>query len=226
MQGEFRLIFENSGDSMKTGEVAKRFHLDSNTVTAWTGRFAEFFTPEALAKDKTQRDYQPEDIIVLNTIRVERIKNTKWDEILEVLKSDRREEELPADFATVEGANAVAVLTKIYSQDTLLATANAEIVRLREELAAERKEKEALIKDAADAERLREADAEKQRRIDELNREVGEIERLREAFAALDTERKEKDKRIEELVIQSTKLQAHYEFLKEKLEAKEKPSDA
>ena len=210
---------------MKTGEVAKGFHLDSNTVTAWTDRFAEFFTPEALAKDKTQRDYQPEDIILLNTIRGERIKNTKWDEIRRLLQEKELNNELPADFTTVEGANALTVYTTIRNQDTLLATANTEIMRLREELTAERKEKEALIKDAADAERLRKADVEKQRRIDELNREVGESKRLREEFAALDTERKEKDKRIEELVISLTKLQAHYEFLKEKLEAKEKPSD-
>jgi chromosome segregation ATPase len=118
-----------------------------------------------------------------------------------------------------------------------------EVERIKESDAAKQRRIEELLREAGDIERLREADAAKEKRIDDLNeelkalnRQVGEVERLRNEIERLRgdfssetensaAESKEKDKRIEELVIQLTKLQAHYEFLKEKHEAKENPRD-
>jgi DNA-binding transcriptional MerR regulator len=213
MQDIFYIFSENSGDSMKTGVVAKRFNVDPNTITAWTDRFADFFTSEAMARDKTQRDYQPEDIVVLNTIRVERIKNTKWDEILEILKSGRREGELPPEFATIDAANALTVYTEIRDLKTLLSNANAEIERLREDNTAQRKRLEDLIRDAADVERLREDNTTQRKRIEDL------IAEAKDAEAA-------QQKRIEDLIRESTEWRIRFEIEKERRAEQEKPSDA
>jgi DNA-binding transcriptional MerR regulator len=134
---------------MKTGAVAKRFDVDPNTITAWTDRFADFFSSEALAKDKRQRDYQPEDIIVLNTIRVARNTNKNWNEILTILESGDRDETLPPEFTSIDGTKAITVYTEMRELRAQLSNANAEVERLRGELATERKDKETIIREAA-----------------------------------------------------------------------------
>lgn len=118
---------------MKTGPVAKRFDVDPNTIADWTRRFEEFFSPEALALGSTQRDYQPEDILILNTIRVERVKNTPWDEIRTVLASGHREGNLPPEFTSIDGAKAVTVYAELREITAKLEIANQEIERLRAE---------------------------------------------------------------------------------------------
>ncbi len=118
---------------MKTGAVAKRFGVDPNTITDWTKRFKEFFTPEALADDKTQRDYQPEDVIVLNTIRAERARNANWEQIRAKLRAGDRDANLPPEFTTIDGESAITVYTELRELRSQLATANQEIERLREE---------------------------------------------------------------------------------------------
>ena len=197
---------------MKTGAVAKRFNVDPNTITAWTDRFAEFFTPEAKAQDNTQRDYQDEDIVVLNTIRTARVTNTPWDEIRAMLNSGQRDGKLPPEFTNMDGTQMGAVYADMREMVVKLDYAQAEINRLSGDNAVQRK-------------RIDELNAE----VKQLSREVGDIDRLREVDAA-------KEKRIEELVREISSLQRemgklegkleHYQQEEQRRQAKEKPSDA
>jgi len=197
---------------MKTGAVAKRFNVDPNTITAWTDRFAEFFTPEAKAQDNTQRDYQDEDIVVLNTIRTARVTNTPWDDIRAMLNSGQRDGKLPPEFTNMDGTQVAAVYLDMREMVVRLNYAQAEIKRLSEA-------------DAAKQELL----TVQQKRIEELLKEVGKVESLREADAT-------KQKHIEELLREISNLQRemgklegkleHYQQDEQRREAKEKPSDA
>jgi DNA-binding transcriptional MerR regulator len=190
---------------MKTGAVAKRFNVDPNTITAWTDRFAEFFTPEAKAQDNTQRDYQDEDIVVLNTIRTARVTNTPWDDIRAMLNSGQRDGKLPPEFTNMDGTQVAAVFSDMREMVVRLDYAQAEINRLSGDNAA----KQELL-------------TAQQKRIEELLKEVGKVESLREADAT-------KQKRIEELVQEMGELREKIGRLAGKLEfydAKEKPSDA
>ena len=73
-----------------------------------------------------ERDYQLEDIIVLNTIRVARLTNTPWEDIRAMLKSGYREEKLPPEFADIYGTKAVYSDTR--ELKTQLTNANTELV--------------------------------------------------------------------------------------------------
>jgi len=139
---------------MKTGAVAKRFDVDPNTITDWTKRFSEFFTSEALGQGQIQRDYQPEDILVLNTVRVERAKSTPWEDIRAVLKSGHRDSNLPPEFTSIDGSKAVTVYAEMREIKAQLTAANQEVERLRGELKTERenaqKRIEQLIREATE----------------------------------------------------------------------------
>lgn len=125
---------------MKTGTVAKRFDVDQNTIIAWTKRFPEFFTPEALGEGQTQRDFQFEDLMVLNTVRVERAKNTAWPDIQALLESGYRDENLPPEFTSIDGAKAVTVYAELRELSVQLRKANEEIERIRKEQSTEREQ--------------------------------------------------------------------------------------
>ena len=117
---------------MKTGAVAKRFGLDPNTITDWTDRFKEFFAAEAIPSDeRKQRDYQPEDIVVLNTIRAYRARNIPWDEINVHLKGGERETNLPPEFVSIDGGSAITVYAEMREMRAKLDLAESEIERLR-----------------------------------------------------------------------------------------------
>src|SRR5215207_6216433 len=154
------ILLNSYGVKMKTGAVAKRFNVDPNTITAWTDRFAEFFTPEAKAQDNTQRDYQDEDIVVLNTIRTARVTNTPWDDIRAMLNSGQRDGKLPPEFTNMDGTQVAAVYLDMREMVVRLNYAQAEIKRLSEA-------------DAAKQELL----TVQQKRIEELLKEVGKVER-------------------------------------------------
>ena len=95
---------------MKTGKVAKLFNRDANTISDWTERYTEFFTLSARAQGRSQRDYQPEDLIVLNTIRIARDQdNATWEEIRARLASGDLETALPAEALNIDGNAAITV---------------------------------------------------------------------------------------------------------------------
>ncbi len=116
---------------MKTGKVAKLFGVDPNTVMDWTGRYSEFFTPEAKGEVHSQREYQPEDLIVLNTIRTARKQNAPWEKIRADLDAGERETTLPIEAATLEGDSALTLYSELRTTQLELRNAKEENERLR-----------------------------------------------------------------------------------------------
>lgn len=130
---------------MKTGEVSKRFSRDPKTIRAWTDEFADHFSPQALGKEGDQRDYSVGDIITLNTIRLSKGGNMPSEQIAARLANKDFDTNLPPDFQTIEGDNALAVYSQMKSLEVLLSNAQAEIERLREQMAGDRKHYETRI---------------------------------------------------------------------------------
>jgi DNA-binding transcriptional MerR regulator len=171
---------------MKTGKVAKLFGIDNNTVVDWTNRFSEFFTLEALGETHSQREYQPEDLIIINTVRAARKDNTSWEQIRADLEIGERETALPPEIMTMQGDSALVLYTQLRTAQLELRNAQEEIERLRSALA----EKDSLMRDA-----LREKDAvliEKDRILLERERSLGRLEGLAELYERMWKEEREK----------------------------------
>jgi DNA-binding transcriptional MerR regulator len=117
---------------MKTGKVAKLFGIDPKTVTGWVDEFAEFFSPDAKGEDSTQREYLPEDLIVLNTIKVERVKRSEVEQIRAILASGHREVNLPPQASVIGGEAALAVYAQMKELEVKLEEYSLEIERLRQ----------------------------------------------------------------------------------------------
>lgn len=147
---------------MKTGKVAKSFGIDPKTVLNWTDHplFRKFFTHEALGDaDHTQRDFNESDLMVLNTIRSERARNTDWEDIAKILEGGYREDELPPTAMLVETTAPIAQYGRIVALTAERDSALAEVNRLKEEA----KQKDTVLEQL-------------QREIQKLNREIGKLE--------------------------------------------------
>jgi DNA-binding transcriptional MerR regulator len=118
---------------MKTGRAAKIFGVDPNTITDWTDRYHEYFTSDAQGHDRTQRDYHPEDLIVINTIKNLRSRNTDWENIAARLAAGDREATLPPEAMSIQGETAITVYAQLKALEVQLTNANQEIERLRRE---------------------------------------------------------------------------------------------
>jgi DNA-binding transcriptional MerR regulator len=136
----------------KTGRVAKMFDIDPKTIYAWVERYGEFFSSEARAEDSKFRKFNPDDLILLNTIRVERANGTDWDTLNIKLESGVRDTNLPPEATTIEGDTAVMLYVQIST--------------LRAQLDNSEKERERLLK----------IDEKKDQTIADLNREIGRME--------------------------------------------------
>src|SRR5690554_2628798 len=119
---------------MKTGSVAHRLGIKSpKTIISWTEMFSEFFSEGAKGINGLQRDYNHNDVAILNTIRVARQRDTHWEEIRKALAEGYIEANLPLEAAVIEGENALAIYGQIKNLEAALANANAELERVRTE---------------------------------------------------------------------------------------------
>ncbi len=150
---------------MRTGKVAKLFGVDTNTVADWTLRFSDFFTPEARGEVHSQREYQPEDLILINTIRMERKQNATWEKIKADLVAGHRVTQLPPEAMNIQGDNAMQVYTELRTLQLELKGSIEENARLRTELSS----KEAAM-------------SEKEKEIRELERAVGRWQAMAEMY--------------------------------------------
>lgn len=141
---------------MKTGTVAKRFDLDQKTVKIWTDMFPDYFTDGALGEGRTQRDYQMEDLAILNTIKIERARNTPFEQIGAKLAAGDIDNNLPPEFASIEGDNAIAVYSQIKGFQIQIDNLLQEVDRLRKD------------------------GKEKDDKIERLNREIGKWQAMYE----------------------------------------------
>ena len=162
---------------MRTGKVAKLFGIDTNTVADWTERFSEFFTSEARGEVSSQREYQPEDLIVVNTIRMERKQNATWEKIQADLAAGHRVTQLPPEAMNIQGDNAMQVYTELRTLQLELKGSQEENARLRAELST----KDAVM-------------TEKEKDIRELERAVGRWQAMAEMYEKMWKEEKGSDK--------------------------------
>jgi DNA-binding transcriptional MerR regulator len=170
---------------MKTGKVARALKLDPNTVRDWTDQpsVTEYFTGDARSKSaNSQRTYHPEDQIVLNTIRILRnVESVKdWDQIAAILKTGRRDMEMPDSFYTVEGPSAVIQYTQLAVIRQERDDAVEEVKRLRHDLDAARlqaQEREDRLNRLS-----REHEAELNRSLGELGYQVKMLEKRIKEF--------------------------------------------
>jgi DNA-binding transcriptional MerR regulator len=141
---------------MKTGTVAKRFDLDQKTIKMWTDMFPDYFSEGALGEGRTQRDYQMEDLPILNTIKIERSRNVPFEQIGAKLAAGDIDSNLPPEFTSIEGDNAIAVYSQIKGFQIQI---------------------EGLLQEV---ERLRKDGKEKEDKIERLNREIGKWQAMYE----------------------------------------------
>jgi DNA-binding transcriptional MerR regulator len=116
---------------MKTGTVAKRFDVDQKTIKMWTDMFPDYFSEGALGEGRTQRDYQVEDMAILNTIKIERAQNIPFEQIGARLAAGDIDSNLPPEFAAIEGENAIAIYSQIKSFQVQIDSLVQEVERLR-----------------------------------------------------------------------------------------------
>jgi DNA-binding transcriptional MerR regulator len=120
---------------MKTGTLAKRLRIDPKTVKAWTDEYREFFTKDAVKDDGvTQREYHPDDILALNTIRVLKNRKLSSDHIRDQLKQGYREQTLPPELSSIDGENAMLVYAEVAQLRLHIQTLETENERLRQQL--------------------------------------------------------------------------------------------
>jgi DNA-binding transcriptional MerR regulator len=145
----------------------------------------KLFSPSARGIDgNTQRILMEADVLILNTIHRLRAQNVNdWNEIKAHLESGDREREFPGNAIDAERRmipietleQSAMALTTLRERDAAL----VQIKQLEAELSAERKRIEELLREAGDIERLREEVAaerkENSKRIEELVREMGEL---------------------------------------------------
>jgi len=157
---------------MKPAKIARLLNIDQKTVTNWTDHPAlrRFFSLDALSEDKPrQREYNEADVLVLNTIRNERARNTPWEEIAITLANGYLDRNLPASSLLVDAG------VPVVQYERFLALTNERDTALKE---VERLLQEGKIKDAL-LETLR-------KDMRDLNREIGRLEGRLEALTDQD----------------------------------------
>jgi len=204
---------------VKTGSVAHKLGIKSpKTVINWTDMYSDFFSEGARRSNGLQRDYDHDDLIVLNTIRTERQRDSDWEAIRAALAAGYRDTNLPMEATVIEGENAMAVYGQIRVLEASLATANAELERLRSESKAEIErlhiENESLRKQHKEHEEqlIREA----------KEREAQLLRDIREREAQLANDIKQLNTEIKELFGEVGAWRARFEMLKERLDENDK----
>ncbi len=148
---------------MKTGEVAKMMGLNPKTITNWTDQtdLAVFFSTGARGLDGTlsQRDYTDEDVLVINTIRINKTRRNTWKDVAKLLAAGHRDDEFPV----------TATLAK--------SVTSADHVIMQMALRAERDTALAQLEDAyLEIDRLRQQDKNRQQEIIELHKLIARLE--------------------------------------------------
>lgn len=169
---------------MKTGPIAKMFTLDPKTIVNWVERFSELFSDEAAGRsDRAQRDFNDDDVLLLNTIRVLRQETGNWDVIRERIESGFRAGELPTIAATINtGASPIEQYAKALQTISERDLALQQVEELKHEIAGrdqliEELREELRNKDQELAKKLLEEVSKREREIGKLE---GQIEMLKE----------------------------------------------
>ena len=99
---------------MKTGKAAKLFGKDTNTINNWVDRYLEFFSKQGRGEGNSYRDFTPEDLIILNTIKHGRdYDNESWEEIRARLKARDFVTTLPPEATAIQGDDALTIYNEV-----------------------------------------------------------------------------------------------------------------
>lgn len=215
---------------MKTGSVAHRLGIKSpKTVISWTDMFAEFFSEGAQGKNGLQRDYNHNDVAILNTIRIERQRDIDWEEIRKVLEAGHIDPNLPIEATVIEGENALAIYGQIKNLESALATANAELERFRteskeeiERIRAESKAEIERLHNENEAIRRQSKEHEEYLIREAKEREAQLLRDRKEREAQLANDIKQLNTEIKELFGELSVWRTRFEMLKEQLDENEK----
>jgi DNA-binding transcriptional MerR regulator len=121
---------------MKRGKASKIMGVDPKTITDWANRpeFEPYLSPGALGTDgASQRTYNESDILVLNTIRVERNeRNAAWADIAGILESGERNRDLPPTALTVDTSAPIAQYGRIQAYEARIEWLEEQVDDMRE----------------------------------------------------------------------------------------------
>lgn len=165
---------------MRSGKVAKSFGIDPKTLYRWTEEFTEFFSPDALGEGRTQREYNAQDLVVMNTIMKLRSKRVDTEEIRARLAAGDLDTVLPPEATAIPGENAVMV----YAQLRQLEAAVVQYQGLVEQLRTENK---------SDREQFEEKRKEYEARIGDLREDIGRYKTKIEILEELLNKKKPQD---------------------------------
>lgn len=132
---------------MRTGKVAKLFGIDIKTVQRWTDEFGDFFTEQAKGIGKPQREYAPEDLIVLNTVLKLRSQRAEPEKIRAVLTSRDFDTSLPPEATDISGESAVMVYAQIKALEARHEQDQQQIEYLQNELERERTRGDTILRE-------------------------------------------------------------------------------
>lgn len=145
---------------MKPVDVAHRLSIGGSTVRAWSKQFADFLSPTAVGGDNRRRDFSLQDVAVLNIVKQMTDRNAPREEIyaeLHRLQDDDWRELPPIMGAPTEDNTLMAspqssALFQVERNALLreIATLQESARELKSELAHERQDKEALLRELAD----------------------------------------------------------------------------
>jgi DNA-binding transcriptional MerR regulator len=179
---------------MKTGKVADMLGVDQKTILNWTDRpeFSDFFSPDAKGQGRSMgRDFSEVEIVVLNTIRTERQKNTDWADIGRLLREGTRDTELPPSALTVDSPAPLVQygrMQQLQVQVDLLEKENAQLRQDMESLRGEYRQFQQ--QHNAEVERLmREKETEAVRREGELREQIGELKAMLRMYKERDDDK-------------------------------------
>jgi DNA-binding transcriptional MerR regulator len=128
---------------MKTGKVADMLGVDQKTITNWVDRvdFEKFFSPEARGKGRSMgRLFDENEIVILNTIRLERQKNTDWPDIARLLDNGVRDTNLPVSALLVDSPAPLVQYGKMQVLQARVEELEQELTR-KDDMIAERDER-------------------------------------------------------------------------------------
>jgi hypothetical protein len=128
---------------MRTGKVAKALGIDQKTITNWLNRdeLKDLFSPGArMDVGKSQRDFNMDDQLILNSIRYLRNDQGEkdWEKIAAEIQRGYRQTEMPDSYYTTETTTSMQVYTKMIEIKNQLDLMTTERNQLHIELENER----------------------------------------------------------------------------------------
>lgn len=122
-------------------EVQRLLGISKTTRRTWTIEYADFLSERARAETGRARQFRPEDVVALNTIRhlVRKEGMSTYDAVRAALGTGRRIDELPRrNGRQGQQAHTMAALAQLQQQSAFLEAEQERLEKLSEETAKER----------------------------------------------------------------------------------------